>query len=231
MQQKFSADILGTQTVKCLAGLTVTSVPVKLRDRVIAFLQTGQVFLQAPKTRRFKRVVIRLASLGTKVNLARLKTAYLGSRVVPSSLYNGAVQLLEIFSEHLALVANQISLQQANGDSPIVTRAKNYVVNHHSEPIRLKTVAQALNVSEFHFCRTFRRETGLTFMDYLSRVRIEKAKVLLPENRLRVSEIAYEVGFQTITHFNRVFRKLVGFSPTEFRSQLREVSRTERAEA
>ena len=229
MQQKFSADISGTQTVKCFAGLTVTSVPVKLKERVIAFLQTGQVFLQAPKARRFKRVVIRLASLGTKVNLARLKTAYLGSRVVPSSLYNGAVQLLEIFSEHLALVANQISLQQANGDSPIVTRAKNYVANHHSEPIRLKTVAQALNVSEFHFCRTFRQATGLTFMDYLSRVRIEKAKDLLSENRLRVSEIAYEVGFQTITHFNRVFRKLVGFSPTKFRSQLREVSRTERA--
>lgn len=224
IQETLGAAISETRTAKCFAGLTVTGVPVKLKDRVIAFLQTGQVFLRAPNTSRFKRIAARLASLGTKMDLARLKTAYFGSRVVSRSLYKGAVQLLEIFSEHLALVANQISLQQANVDSPIVTRAKDYVASHHSEPIRLEQIAQALNVSEFHFCRTFKQATGLTFMDYLSRVRIEKAKGLLSDKRLRVSEIAYEVGFQTITHFNRMFRKLVGFSPTEYRSRLPEIS-------
>jgi AraC-like DNA-binding protein/ligand-binding sensor protein len=223
-QQTLGPEISEKQTAKCFAGLTVTSVPVKLKDRVIAFLQTGQVFLRAPNPSRFEKIAKRLVSLGTNVNLARLKTAYLGSRVVSSSLYNGAVKLLEIFSEHLALVANQISLQQANVDSPIVARAKEYVASHHSEPIRLEQIAQALNVSEFHFCRTFKRATGLTFMDYLSRVRIEKAKVLLSDKGLRVSEIAYETGFQTITHFNRIFRKLVGFSPTEYRSRFPEIS-------
>jgi AraC-like DNA-binding protein/ligand-binding sensor protein len=222
--QTLGPEISEKQTAKCFAGLTVSSVPVKLKDRVVAFLQTGQVFLRAPNPSRFKKIAKRLVSLGTNVNLARLKTAYLGSRVVSSSLYNGAVKLLEIFSEHLALVANQISLQQANVDSPIVARAKDYVASHHSEPIRLEQIAQALNVSEFHFCRTFKRATGLTFMDYLSRVRIEKAKILLSDKRLRVSEIAYEAGFQTITHFNRIFRKLVGFSPTEYRSRLPEIS-------
>jgi AraC-like DNA-binding protein/ligand-binding sensor protein len=222
--QTLGPEISKKQTAKCFAGLTVSSVPVKLKDRVVAFLQTGQVFLRAPNPSRFKKIAKRLVSLGTKVNLARLKIAYLGSRVVSSSLYNGAVKLLEIFSEHLALVANQISLQQANVDSPIVARAKDYVASHHSEPISLEQIAQALNVSEFHFCRTFKRATGLTFMDYLSRVRIEKAKVLLSDKRLRVSEIAYEAGFQTITHFNRIFRKLVGFSPTEYRSRLPEIT-------
>ena len=222
-QQTPGAEIAETRAAKCFAGLTVTSVPVKLKNRVIAFLQTGQVFLRAPKPSRFKKIVTRLVSLGTNVNLARLKTAYFGSGVVSRSLYKGAVQLLEIFSAHLALVANQILLQQANVDSPLVTRAKDYVASHHSEPIRLEQISQALNVSEFHFCRTFKQATGLTFMDYLSRVRIEKAKGLLSDKRLRVSEIAYEVGFQTITHFNRIFRKLIGFSPTEYRSRLPEI--------
>jgi len=54
----------------------------------------------------------------------------------------------------------------------------------------------------------------------LSRVRIERAKLLLHNKNLRVSEIAYEVGFQSLTHFNRTFRKLVGSSPTEYRSRL-----------
>jgi AraC-like DNA-binding protein len=111
-------------------------------------------------------------------------------------------------------------LQQGNGDSPIVKRAKDYVVCHQSDPIRLAEVCRTLNVSTFHFCRTFKQTTGLTFVEYLNRVRIENAKGLLHKSDLRISEIAYEVGFQSITHFNRVFRKLAGHSPTMFRSRL-----------
>ncbi|MEP6938065.1 MAG: helix-turn-helix domain-containing protein, partial [Chthoniobacterales bacterium] len=53
-----------------------------------------------------------------------------------------------------------------------------------------------------------------------ARVRIEKAKALLLDRRRRVSEVAYEVGFQSLTHFNRVFRKITGQSPTSFRRAL-----------
>lgn len=224
LQRKLrSANISGTQTVRCFAGLTVTSVPVKLKERVIAFLQTGQVFLRAPNANRFKKVAKQLIGWGMKFNLARLEAAYLHSRVVSPSSYHGTVELLEIFAEHLALIANQIALQQANVDSPIVGRAKDYIASHQSEPITLEHISRALNVSTFYFCRMFKQTTGLTFVDYLSRVRIEKAKILLHDNRLRVSEIAYDVGFQTITHFNRIFRKLVGYSPTEYRSRLAEI--------
>ena len=55
---------------------------------------------------------------------------------------------------------------------------------------------------------------------YVSRVRVEKAKNLLLNPNARVSEVAYEVGFQSLTHFNRVFRKIVGESPTEYRKRL-----------
>ena len=62
-----------------------------------------------------------------------------------------------------------------------------------------------------------RAATGLTFTDYLARVRIEKAKMLLLDRNRRVSEVAYDVGFQSLTHFNRIFRKLAGKSPTSYR--------------
>ena len=84
----------------------------------------------------------------------------------------------------------------------------------------LEQIAHALNVSTFHFCRKFKQETGLTFVEYLNRVRIEHAKLLLHNKNLRVTEVAYEVGFQSLTHFNRIFRKLVGTSPTEYRSRV-----------
>jgi AraC-like DNA-binding protein len=78
----------------------------------------------------------------------------------------------------------------------------------------LGQVARAVNTSTFYFCKMFKKATGLNFTEYLSRVRIEKAETLLLNPNLRVSEIAYDVGFQSLTHFNRVFRKVVGLSPT-----------------
>ncbi len=225
LQRKItSANISNTQTVRCFAGLTNTSVPVKVEERVIAFLQTGQVFRRTPSAQRFKKIATQLVSSGMKINLGRLENAYFHSRVVLPDVYRAIVRLLEIFAEHLGLIANEIALQQGNGDSLVIRRAKDYVASHQSDPIKLGQIARALNISTFHFCRTFKQTTGLTFVEYLSRVRIERAKVLLHKNDLRVSEIAYEVGFQSITHFNRIFRKLVGHSPTQYRSRLARAS-------
>ena len=67
----------------------------------------------------------------------------------------------------------------------------------------------------------FRKATGLDFTGYVSRVRIEKAKHMLLNPNLRVSEIAFAVGFQSLTHFNRVFKNIVGESPTEYRLEAR----------
>ena len=82
-------------------------------------------------------------------------------------------------------------------------------------------MAQAAHMSTFYFCKMFRKFTGVNFTEFLSRVRIEKARNLLLNPNLRISEIAYEVGFQSLTHFNRVFKKLLGQSPTEFRAHLK----------
>ena len=76
-------------------------------------------------------------------------------------------------------------------------------------------------MSTFYFCKIFKKSTGTHFTDYLSRVRVEKARNLLLNPNLRISEIAYEVGFQSLTHFNRVFKKLLGQSPTEYRAQVK----------
>jgi AraC-like DNA-binding protein len=66
----------------------------------------------------------------------------------------------------------------------------------------------------------FKKFTGLNFTEYLSRVRIENSRNLLLNPNLRISEIAYEAGFQSLTHFNRVFKRIVGQSPTGFRNHL-----------
>jgi AraC-like DNA-binding protein len=108
-------------------------------------------------------------------------------------------------------------VQAEESESPLVRRARAYILANQADPIDLAKVAQAMHVSTFYFCKMFKRATGLTFTEYLSRVRVEKAKKLLLNPHLRISEIAYNVGFQSLTHFNRVFRQVVGQSPTEYR--------------
>jgi AraC-like DNA-binding protein/ligand-binding sensor protein len=207
----------GPATLRCFAGLCHTAVPVKLGDRTIGFLQTGQVALDLPSAAGFEAVTRRLADWGVSVDLNRLRDAYYHSRVLSANQYSGLIRLLEIFARQLSLTANEMAIQDAEAEPPMIRRAKAYIAGHHGDPISLDNIACAMHVSIFYFCRMFKKATGLTFTDYLGRVRVEKAKNLLLNPHLRVSEIAYSVGFQSLTHFNRQFHRLTGESPTGFR--------------
>jgi AraC-like DNA-binding protein len=85
--------------------------------------------------------------------------------------------------------------------------------------VELAEVARAVNASVHHFCKAFKKATGLTFTEYLGMVRVARATELLADPHARVSEVAYRVGFSSLTHFNRVFKKLQGQSPTEYRQK------------
>jgi AraC-like DNA-binding protein len=211
---------LEAQTVTCPAGLCDTAVPVRLGDRLIGFLHTGQLLRRKPTQAQFERTFRLAAEWGVKTDRETLRRAYFSTRVVPPRQYESVVKLLTIFAQHLAVLSNQIFMQQENSEPPAITRAREYIREHQAEKLSLKQVAKAVNTSTFFFCKLFKKVTGINYTDYLSRVRIEKSKNLLLNPNLRVSEIAFEVGFQSLTHFNRVFKRILGQSPTQYRMQL-----------
>ena len=88
------------------------------------------------------------------------------------------------------------------------------------EELSLADVAKAAGASVFHFCKVFHKATGLKFTDYVARVRLEDARTQLLNPNQRISEIAYDVGFQSLTQFNRLFKRVFGQSPTKFREDL-----------
>ena len=115
----------GPATVTCFTGLCDTAVPIKLGERTIGFLQTGQVALEeAPSEAQFGRISSLFAEWGSQIDLKQLKKAYFNSKVLSGSQYAGAIRLLEIFGKHLSLVANQIALSEAEAESPLVRRAR-----------------------------------------------------------------------------------------------------------
>jgi AraC-like DNA-binding protein len=221
VQEKLSQGAaLEPHTVICPAGLSDTAVPVRLGDRLIGFLQTGQIFRKKPTEAQFERTSRLLDEWGVQTDREKVKEAYFCTRVVSARQHDSVVKLLAIFAQHLSMLSNQVIVQHENAEPPVIMRAKEYIQEHQTENLRLGHVAKAVNTSTFYFCKMFKKVTGINFTDYLSRVRIEKSKNLLLNPNLRVSEIAFEVGFQSLTHFNRVFKKILGQSPTEYRAQL-----------
>ena len=211
---------IAAKSVICFAGLCETAVPVQLNNKLIGFLQTGQILLKKPTHQQFTRTARQLLEWGLKVDLGQLEEAYFHTRVLTRKQYGSMISLLTVFSQHLSFVCNQILMQPRNAEPVSVTRARQFIEDHQTDDLSLAEVARAVNTSTFYFCKLFKKATGLNYTEYLSQLRIEKAKNLLLNPNLRVSEIAYETGFQTLTHFNRVFKHITNQSPSSYRKRL-----------
>ena len=208
------------KTLKCFAGLCDSAVPIRVGDNLIAFLQTGQILLHKPSAQHFATATRNLLKWGTEVDLKRLEEAFFQTRVVSKKQYEAILRLLTIFAQHLSSLSNQLTVQESNAENPAIARARIYIADQYAEELSLEQVAKQVNMSAFYFCKMFKKATGITFTDYLARIRVEKVKNLLLNPNKRISEAAYEVGFQSLSQFNRVFRRIAGEAPTAYRDRI-----------
>jgi AraC-like DNA-binding protein len=211
---------LEPKTMKCFAGLCDSSVPVRVGEDLVAFLQTGQVFLEKPDKQRFAATARQILKFGTQVDMKSMEEAWFQSRVLDRRQYDSILRLLAIFAQHLASLGQELAVQAEHGEAPPIARARALIAARHGEDIGLDEVAKSVNMSAFYFCKTFKKATGMTFTNYLARIRVERVKNLLLNPHKRVSEAAFEAGFQSLSQFNRVFRRIAGESPKAYRESL-----------
>lgn len=100
--------------------------------------------------------------------------------------------------------------------SSVVEQAVNYVKVNYKNELTVKSISQELFITPNYFSHIFKAEMGMNFTDYVNEVRIECAKKLLRENRLKVYEVADQLGYQNYKYFNKVFKKYTGYSPKEY---------------
>ena len=113
----------------------------------------------------------------------------------------------------------EVALRNRDRAEPVeIWKARNFIHEHSDEDLSLTKVAKSVHISPNYLSERFKEVTGVNFVDYIARHRIEKACKLLQDLNLRISEIAFAVGFQSLSQFNRVFRKLAGKSPTAYRA-------------
>lgn len=94
-----------------------------------------------------------------------------------------------------------------------------YIDHHFTENLTLEDAANRMHFSPGHFSKTFKKLMGMNYVTYLNMVRIERAVQLLGQGQYRMTDIALECGFSNIRNFNRVFKEITGYTPTEFSSQ------------
>lgn len=117
-----------------------------------------------------------------------------------------------VFSE----TENQITRSQE-----VLNKALLYIKeNYHQRSISLGSTASEVCLSHFYFSHLFKRELKMTFIDYLTKVRLEAAVKLLKNLRLNVNQIAYAVGYQDSNYFSKVFKRSYGFAPLEYRQRV-----------
>ncbi|WP_200759599.1 bifunctional transcriptional activator/DNA repair enzyme AdaA [Effusibacillus dendaii] len=104
-------------------------------------------------------------------------------------------------------------------DIEIVNRTLQLIDTNYSEPLSLREMASRVHISPYHLHRTFRRITGDTPSDRLTRKRIEAAIQLLVSSRIPIKQIAEQAGYRNTAYFSSVFRKITGVSPTAYRLQ------------
>ena len=216
------------RTVTCPFGLTETAVPIKLGQRTIGYLRIGQVLRHTPAKSDTAKVSRALARNGVRFT-NEIHRAWKKNPFMPPERYNAIVRLLTFFADQLSALSNQLVTEKNNAEPPLVLKAREYINKHKSEELSLTDVAKAAGASVFHFCKVFHKATGLKFTDYVARVRLEDARTRLLNPNLRVSEIAYDVGFQSLTQFNRTFKRVFGQSPSDFRARLSSRKRTGKA--
>jgi AraC-like DNA-binding protein len=212
------AEVKGPSSCKCFAGMCATAVPVRLGASIVGFLKTGQVFQKPPDERQFSTILNLLGRKSlNKDQVDKLKSAWMQTRTIEPGRYESMVLLLQSFAEQLSQHAESLAIIEEGSQPVAIAKARKYIHANLDQPLPLGAVARQAGLSESHFCRLFKEATGLTLTDYVNRCRIEWAKRELLRPEARVSEIAFLVGYQSLSQFNRSFARIVGQAPTVYR--------------
>jgi len=155
--------------------------------------------MQQQETTRGIPVIILTGQTLSEADMARLRGR------VEAVLNKGMLKTEEVLAQlRKALAQNQDRLSVA------------YIQEHFDEPLTREEVARYVGVSAGYFSRSFHKEAGISFQEYLNRYRIHRARALLAEGRSNVTDVAFSVGFQNVSYFCQVFRQVVGVSPRAY---------------
>ncbi|MEW9699769.1 response regulator [Paenibacillus sp. SI8] len=101
----------------------------------------------------------------------------------------------------------------------VLDKARRYIEHKFTEDLSLEEVAEFVHLNPHYFSKVFKQQVGETFIDFVTGLRIQKAKELIESGAFSLKEVCFEIGYKDPNYFSRVFKKVTGFTPTEYRVQ------------
>ncbi|RFB17449.1 response regulator [Bacillus sp. HNG] len=132
--------------------------------------------------------------------------------------YNSYKLLKELFFEDLAtILREQYEFKNLDKQDLLIGKAKEYIHEYYRTNIKVNEVADVINITPNYLSSLFKQKTGVNFNEYVNKLRVDEAKILLVETPFKVSEISEQVGFHEYKYFVGVFKRFTGMTPTDYR--------------
>ena len=129
--------------------------------------------------------------------------------------------VLQILRENICQQIRRLETERSLRETRPISDAKRYIQQHYQEALRLEDVSSAVGFNTTYFSTLFKKETGQNFVDYLTELRINKAKELLSGDDLSVQDVAEMVGYQDLKYFSKLFKRITGVSPSDYKKLYR----------
>lgn len=127
-------------------------------------------------------------------------------------LKTSLIQLLIFMNRHSDRLSEN-DITYINASHKTISEITAYMNTNYREDISLQSISKKFFISPYHLSRTFKKITGFSFIEYLNGIRIKEAQTLLRKDDMHISEIAEKVGYNSTTHFGRIFKSITGTSP------------------
>lgn len=159
----------------------------------------------------YRDLIVRLLSEGAKIQSVNIKS----KREYLLSLAKTILLFLSVQeSVSLSLASSAYSMKAV---SPEVLKIIYYINTHYSQPITLKILCDVFFMSKVSLCKKFKEVMNCSIMEYVMRIRLNKAKVLLRDTDKSIEEVAFECGFSSANYFGLTFKKEIGLSPLNYK--------------
>lgn len=117
--------------------------------------------------------------------------------------------------EHISQAIGE--MKETRVSSSLILKAMRYIKENYKNEINLEGISREVNISPHYFSKLFKDEVGENFIDYITSLRIQKSKEFLAKDQLSIKEICFEIGYGDPNYFSRIFKKVVGITPTEYK--------------
>jgi ligand-binding sensor protein/AraC-like DNA-binding protein len=202
---------------ECRVGLIDIAVPIIIRGKHIGTLTTGQVLISCPTKNKFEVIKSNIKEYG--IDIKELEYAYFKTPFINKKKLMNYIDLIKLIVNYIIEVEDKIIILRNENHSSLKIKVETFIENHYNEKIYIKDIANHLYISKYYFEHLFKKQTGLTFIEYLNYYRVLMAKKEISTKN--ITRVCYDVGFSSLSQFYKIFKRYTNTSPNKYKQNLK----------